>query len=273
MVKYSVMTFMYNAWVNGDDGSHEKLIKIIAEAGAEGIEAFCTQFMDGDELLKLYQREMKNNGLTMPVMDLITNLVCVDRELRNEAYETMRRGIDICDAMDSDIIHVAGCSLVEGVTPQDGRKWIAEGLMEFVDDVEKRGMVLAMEDYDPAPTLICSVSDCLDVLDLTNGRVKFVFDTGNFEAAGEHAEDNFEKMIDRTCLFHFKDFKTDDSLKGHSGTYFGQGVIKNREIAELIIKSNYNGWVSLESYLQNGNGPIETIPKEMKIMKSMFDFS
>lgn len=30
------------------------------------------------------------------------------------------------------------------------------------------------------------------------------------------------------------------------------------------------GWVALESYLQDGNGPRETIPKDLAALKSMF---
>jgi sugar phosphate isomerase/epimerase len=257
--------------VNSEDGSHEKLIQILGESGAEGIEAVVNQFIENEDLVKLYQKEMARYVMTMPVMDLIVNLACSDKKQRDEGYETMRKGIDICDAFDTEIVHVAGCRLVEGVTPEDGRKLIAEGLSDFVEDVEKRGMILAIENYNPSPTLICSAEDCLDILDQTGNRAKFVFDTGNFEAAGEHAEDVFDQMINQTCHFHFKDFKSDDSPKGYGGTYFGQGIIKNRQIAELIKNSTYSGWVALESYLQDGNGPLETIPKEVKLMKSMFE--
>lgn len=270
MVKYAVMTFMYGGWADSENGSHEELIKILGESEAGGIEAFANTFMGNDDLVKLYQREMANNAMKMPVMDLIANLANPEKKARDEAYDLMRQGIDICDALDTEVVHVAGCSLVEGVTPKDGRKWIAEGLSHFVDDVEKRGMVLAIEDFDPSPTLICSAADCAEIMELTNNRVKFVFDTGNFEAAGEKAEDNFEMMIDSTCHFHLKDFIKCDSPSGYCGTYFGEGMIKNREIAELIKKSNYSGWVALESYPQDGNGPRETIAKEVEIMKSMF---
>ena len=270
MIKYAVMTFMYSGWADSENGSHEELIKILGDSEASGIEAFANHFMGNDDLVKLYQKEMADNRMTMPVMDLLANLANPDKKARNEAYDLMRQGIDICDALDTEVVHIAGCSLVEGVTPEDGRRWIAEGLTDFVDDVEKRGMVLAFEDFDPSPTLICSAADCLDILKQSDSRVKFVFDTGNFEAAGEHAEDLFDKLIDYTCHFHFKDFKKDDSPRGYGGTYFGEGFVKNKRIAELIKKSDYTGWVALESYPQDGNGPHETIAKEVETMKSMF---
>ncbi len=270
MIKYAVMTFMYNGWVNGENGSHEELIKILSDSGADGIEAFANHFMGDDDVVKLYQREMKKRDLTMPIMDLLANLAVADKQQRHETYELMRQGIDICDALDAEIVHIAGCSLVEGVTAEEGRKWIAEGLSDFVADVEQRGMVLAFEDFDPSPTLICSAADCLSILKQSDPRVRFVFDTGNFEAAGEHAEDNFDQLFDYTCNFHFKDFAPNDTECGYGGTRFGTGMVKNREIAKKIIDSGYDGWVALESVKQYDSGPVDTIPKELEVLKSMF---
>lgn len=227
--------------------------------------------MDNDKLQKSYQKEMTNTGLSMPVMDLIANLACKEKIARQDAYDKMRKGIDICDAFGSKIVHLAGCSPVDGVSPENGRKLIAEGLMEFVDDVEKRGMILAFEDFNPSPGLICSAADCLEIIGLTGSRVKFVFDTGNFEAAGEHAENNFAALFDHICHFHFKDFKVGvDLSKEQPGTYFGQGAIKNREIAKMAKDCGYSGWVALESYLQGDNGPRETVPVELTLLKSWF---
>ena len=270
MIKYAVMTFMYARWADGDGGSHEELIQIVGDAGAEGIEAFANHFFGKEELLELYRKEMASRNLTMPVMDLLANLASFERKQREEAYETMRRGIDVCDAFDTEIVHLAGCKLSEGQTPEDGRKRVVEGIMDFVDDVEARGMTLAFENFPGTPKLMVSAADCLDILDRTGGRAKFVFDTGNFVMVGERAEDNFARLIDRTCHFHFKDFKPEGDPTALCGTHFGQGRIKNRDIARAIRRSGYNGWVALESYLQGDNGPRETVAKELAVLKAMF---
>ena len=122
MIKFAVMTFMYAGWVKSENGSHEELIRILAESRADGMEAFCNIFMGNDKLLKLYQKKLQANELKMPVMDLITNLASADKKERAEAYEKMRMGIDICDSLGTEIIHIAGCKLPEGVSPEDGRK-------------------------------------------------------------------------------------------------------------------------------------------------------
>jgi len=270
MIQFAIMTFPYITWENSEKGSPQKLIQILADAGADGMEAFCNPFMKKEKFVKLYQKELHANNIKMPVMDLIVNLACADRKERTEAYDLMRRGIDICDAFESKVVHIAGCESVQGISPEDGKKWIAEGLSDFVNDVDKRGMTLAFEDYGLATDLICSATDCLDILAKTDPRVQFVFDTGNFELVGEHAADCFEELLQHTCHYHFKDLVLDDSPSGFHGTYFGEGAIKNKEIAKAIRKTNYNGWVALESDLQGNNGPRETIFKELPILKSMF---
>jgi len=82
--------------------------------------------------------------------------------------------------------------------------------------------------------LICSAADCLDILKQTDPIVKFVFDTGNFEAVNERAEYCAICLIEHAVHFYFKDFTPDDTPRGYHGTYFGQGMIKNQAIAQAI---------------------------------------
>lgn len=273
MIQFAVMTFMYGRWVNDGHGSHEKLIKIIADSGADGIEAFANHFMDNNELVELYRREMKANNVSMPVMDVIANLAHPEGAERRKEYETFEKGIDICDALSSEIVHLAGCRLPEGMTPEDGRQWIAEGLLSFADDISRRGMILAFEDFNPASDLICSSADCLDILNQTGGKVKFVFDTGNFEATGERAEDVFDLLFERSCHFHFKDFdhlKPEEPSTTCRGTHFGHGRTNNAEVIRKLKGKGYSGWVALESYPQNGQGPETVIPAELAALKKLF---
>ena len=270
MIKFAVMTFMYHGWANSEEGSHEGLLELLSAAGADGVEAFANHFFADEALLRRYQQKMQDLGLAMPVMDLLANLAEPSGMERQAAYEKMRQGIDICQQFGCEVVHLAGCKLADGLHASDARKWIAEGMLDFIDDIEKRGMLLGFEDFDPAPGLICSAQDCLEIIKMTGNRVKFVFDTGNFMAVQETAEDNFELMIPHCCHFHFKDFKKADNPRGYAGAHFGQGMIRNREIAQKINASDYQGWVALESYLQDTNGPRETIAPELDTLKSYF---
>lgn len=268
-MRFVVMTFMYRHWADGNEGSHEELLRIISDAGADGIEAFTNHFIDNKSLIKLYQQQLDINNLAMPVMEVIANLSCTDKRQREEAYEIMRRGIDVCDIFNVETIHLAGCHLPDGMLPADGRKWIAEGISDFTDDIEKRGMKLAFENYDPSPELICSAADCLDILQQADPRTGFIFDTGNFIAVNERAEVNFEKLFPYIVHIHCKDFSVDEN-NNPTGTQFGSGVINNYEIIRMLKERGYKGWLALESYLI-GRAPKEIIPNELSILKSLYN--
>jgi sugar phosphate isomerase/epimerase len=270
MIKYAVMTFMYRGHINRGDLTHEDLVGLIADAGASGIEAFHRDFVAEPDLLNRYLRAMAEAGIGMPVVDVMVDLPYTSRTQRQEKVDELRRGLDFCAELGTEIAHVAGSRLPENMTPEDGRKCMAELLGEHGEYAAERGLVLAIEDFDPSPQLVCRAEDCLEIMKLSGDVVKSVFDTGNFQAVGERADEQLDLLYDRICHCHFKDFAPNESPRGYGGTVFGTGMIPNREVASELLKRGYSGWVALESYPQGGAGPRETVPGELATLKEMF---
>jgi len=269
-MKYAVMTFMYRGHIDRGDITHEELVQLLADAGAQGIEAFDRDFLSDPALITRYQAAMGDAGICMPVIDVMVNLVYTSASERQERVDALRRGLDLCGEMGSEIAHVAGSKLDGTVAPADGRKMMAELLAEQADYAAARGLVLAIEDFDPSPDLVCRAADCVEIMQASGEVVKLVFDTGNFQAVGERADEELDSVYERICHCHFKDFASADSAKGYSGTVFGTGMIPNRSVAEDLMRRGYDGWVALESYPQNGAGPRETVPAELATLKAMF---
>ncbi len=269
-MKFAVMTFMYRGHIDRGEISHEGLVQLLAESGAQGIEAFDRDFLAKPELVPVYRRALADTGLTMPVVDVMVNLVYTSAAERRQRLDDLRRGLDLCAGFGSEVAHVAGSKLAEGVSPADGRTMMAELLAEVAGEAQARGLVLGIEDFDPSPDLVCRAADCIEIMRASGGVVKMVFDTGNFQAVGERADEMLPLVYDRICHCHFKDFVADASAKGYRGAVFGQGMIPNREVAAELKRRGYDGWVALESYLQPGCGPRETIPGELATLRAMF---
>lgn len=269
-MKYAVMTFMYRGHIERGEISHEELVRLVAASGAQGIEAFDRDFLANPQLVPLYRTALADAGVAMPVMDVMVNLVYTSAAERRQRLDDLLRGLDLCAGFGSEVAHVAGSKLAEGVSPADGRAMMAELLAEVGDEAQSRGLVLGIEDFDPSPDLVCRGTDCLDIMRASGDVVKMVFDTGNFQAVAERADEQLPLVYDRICHCHFKDFVPDDSAKGYRGAVFGQGIIPNREVAKELKRRGYDGWVALESYLQPGAGPRETIPGEMTTLQGMF---
>ena len=230
MINIAVMTFMYRGNIDKGELTHEDLVKLCAAGGAKGLEAFDRDFVDKPSLLPLYKKLLADNGMTMPVVDVITNLVYGNAAQKQKGIDDLRRGLDICAELGSEIAHVAGHSPVEGVTLDDARNMIADTLAAHAPMAKARGLTLGIEDFDPSPTLICSAADCLAILKRAKGTVKLVFDTGNFMAAGESAERNLPLMYDHICSFHVKDYgrDPDGSLRGELVRVLGDPVAEGR---------------------------------------------
>ena len=268
MPKFAVMTFMFRPWWRDGRVTHEALLAGFAAAGAQGVEPFHRDFVEEPDLLPRYRRALADAGLRVAAVDVMCNLVYADAAQRQQGRDELRRGLDICRELGADIAHVAGHRLVGDVTPADGRRMIAEGLAEVAESTHRDGMVLAIEDFDPSPTLICSAEDCLEVMRLSGGVVKLVFDTGNFLAVGERADEQFDRLAEHICHCHFKDFTLADGTR--RGCDLGTGVVPNAVVARQLRRRGFAGWVALETRGRADVAPNEAVARELPLLMSWF---
>lgn len=266
MIRIAVMTFMYRGLLDKGDITHAELLDLCAASGARGIEAFHRDFIDKPSLVPEYRKLMADRNLTMPVIDLIVNLVYADAAAKQKGIDELRRGLDLCAELGTEIAHVAGHSPVAGVPLDDARNMIADTLAEHAPMAKARGIIFGIEDFDPSPTLVCSKADCLAILNRARGAVKLVFDTGNFMAAGERADDNLADMYQHICHFHFKDYGRDPANPGKRKAFpLGQGETPNAVVAAEVVRRGYHGWAALESLA--GVPPRQAIPEDMATLK------
>lgn len=266
MINIAVMTFMYRGNIDKGELTHEDLVKLCAAGGAKGLEAFDRDFVDKPSLLPLYKKLLADNGMTMPVVDVITNLVYGNAAQKQKGIDDLRRGLDICAELGSEIAHVAGHSPVEGVTLDDARNMIADTLAAHAPMAKARGLTLGIEDFDPSPTLICSAADCLAILKRAKGTVKLVFDTGNFMAAGESADRNLPLMYKHICSFHVKDYGRDPANPSRRKAFpLGKGEVPNAAVLAEAVRRGFSGWMALESLA--GEPPRKAIPSDLATLK------
>ncbi len=266
------MTFMFTPWWSDGRITHEELLAGLAAAGVEGIEPFDRDFLDEPALLPRYRQALADNGLTVPAVDVICNLVYADATQKQEGRERLRRGLEVCQALGTEVAHVAGHRLVEGVAPEDGKQMIADGLAEAAELVRADGIVMAIENFGPAPTLICRGDDCLDVLQRSHGAVKFVFDTGNFVVVKQWANEQFDLLADYICHCHFKDFVVDfAATPTYKGCDLGAGDVPNAAVAAALTARGYDGWVALETRGREDVDPVSAVRQELPLLRSWFE--
>jgi sugar phosphate isomerase/epimerase len=277
MVKFAVMTFMFEPWWKDGRMTHEQMVAGFGKLGVKGVEPFQTFFVEDPGLVTRYRKATADNGMKVSAVDVICDLVYSNAQEKAKGRADLRRGMDICAALGAEVAHVAGHMPKNGVSMADGRKMIAEGLAAEADFARKNGLTLAVEDFGFTPTLMCKANDMMDVLNLARGAVKLVFDTGNFELAGEHADDNFDMLYASACYVHFKDWrrKTDrkpgdtDIGTDFFGCPLGEGIVPNGKIASMLKTKGYSGWVALEAAAVLAD-PVATVARDLAVMRRWF---
>jgi sugar phosphate isomerase/epimerase len=277
MARFSVMTFMFDSWWQDGRMSLEKMLDGFASLGADGIEVFQVPFAKDDTLLARMRSAADRCGLKIPTVDVICDLVHASKSDREKARKELRQGLNITAALGAEIAHVAGNEPKDDVSLDDARKMIADELAAQADYAASCGLMIAVEDFNPSPDLMCRAEDCLAVLKHADGKVRFVFDTGNFIYAGDDAVKAFDELYDWTCYFHFKDARPADQKKpgdggeylGFCGAPMGTGVVPNAEIARKAQSRGYDGWVALE-IMAPAEDPIASVRRDLPVLKGWF---
>ena len=272
MIHISVMTSF--GWWNDGILDTPALFDRLAAHGADGVEVCDADFYGNPDFARNFSAWLAAADLRLIAVDVICNLVHQGPQDRQRARGELRRGLDICVANGAAIAHCAGSQLIAGISPTDGRKMIADLLAEVYEEYTlKFGLTLAIENYGLAPDLICRKADCLEVLARTDNRVKMVFDTGNFFAVNERAEDNLDDCYDQIAMCHFKDWTpasrppTDTAGAFFENSRLGEGIIANAAIANRLLERGYDGWVSLESCMHSGETVDQTLKRELGLLR------
>jgi sugar phosphate isomerase/epimerase len=236
------------------------LVQELAALGIEAVEPFHTVFVQDPASVSRCRSMLSDHGMRVSAVDVLCDLAGGTAEEKRKGREELRRGLDICAALGAEVAHVAGHSPKEGISLTDARRRIADELSREAGFAQKHGLTLAIEDFGFTPTLLCKAADCLETLQFARGAVRFVFDAGNFEFAGEHADANLDELYEHICYVHIKDLRpASDRRPGDVdfglplvGCPLGEGIVPGRRIAQMLKKRRYAGWIALECAFQPG---------------------
>jgi sugar phosphate isomerase/epimerase len=272
--RYAVMTSGFESWCASRPMGHERMVEEFAQAGIGAIEPSHTDFEQSPELIGRYNRVLADHGMRVAAVDVICDLAYSSPQEKMRGRESYHRGLEICAELGAGIAHVAGHMPKKGVSLGDARKRIVEQLMSEHDFAAKRGLTLAVDDYGAAPTLICRAEDCLEALQMSDGRLRFVFDVGNFEFVSEHADKNLDLLYPYTCHVHFKDYRAapgegSGDVKSSPRLVdcpLGDGIVPAGAVAQRMRDKGYSGWLALEP-CSLPEDPICTVKRDLAVLK------
>lgn len=167
----------------------------------------------------------------------------------DEHLALTRRVFEIAKKLDTNLVRIFSFYLPDGKSREECRSAVIERLEKMLELAEEYGITLCHENeakiYGESPEM------CLDLLSHFGGRLKAVFDMGNFVLDNyKPYPDAYEKLLPYIEYFHIK-----DSLYAGAIVPAGKGEAQIGEVlADYKRRGAKDTFITLEPHLETFSG-------------------
>jgi sugar phosphate isomerase/epimerase len=168
-----------------------------------------------------------------------------DLGYRRVRIDHTRRALSLCAELGAPHITTEpGGPLAPGQSRQEGIDLFVEALKPLADHAHDLGVLLLIE---PEPGLLCETTDqYLEVAERLNApSIGLNFDVGHAFCMSEDLPRQIAKMAPHTRHYHLEDIA---ATRVHHHIVPGTGAIDFAEVIAAIVKTGYDGWLTVELY-------------------------
>ena len=213
------------------------------------------RFVDKKNVAELTATEVKQTadmlraaGIRVSAIGSPLGKVAVDSNLQ-EHLELTKRLCETACRMDTKLMRIFSFYLPKGEVPEQFRNQVIDRLGQMLDVADSFGIQLCHENeadiYGETP------QRCLELMEAMGGRLKCVFDMGNFAFCGYSPYPQaYEKLKPYLGYFHIK-----DALSAGAIVPPGKGEAQISEILKDYQKTGEKDtFITLEPHLQTFSG-------------------
>lgn len=257
------------------DGSMslDKFIAFCEEQQVDGVE-LSDQHIAGVDAGEVREKLLVA-GLELPSYVIAADFVQPDREMMEEAiWETIER-IAKARACGAEHIMLSPGAPKDGLSLEEARHLIAQGLETISRFATTRGLTVSTENHGGLAYFRGRVEHMMEFCNKAP-LLSLTFDSGNFMFVSEDPLWALDTLYQRVVHVHLKDYvaladdenNAKDSMKNVvslKGVPLGNGEVPIRAILSTLVDRNYRGYVSLES--GGTEAPEEGIRKGLKYLR------
>ena len=241
-----------SAFADEYSANFDEQLAICKELNIPAIEL---RFIDGknvstltDEEVEVMASKLEKAGVAVSAIGSPIGKICLDGDM--DAHLAMaERVFAIAKRVSAKYVRIFSFYLPEGKTRQECRADVLSALECLVTLAEQYGVILCHENeariYGESPEY------CLDILEYFGGKLKAVFDMGNFVLDGHDPYPSaYQRLRQYIAYFHIK-----DSLFAGAIVPPGKGEAKIKEILDdYRSTAEKTTFVTLEPHLQTFGG-------------------
>lgn len=222
--------------------------------GSEGVELLDFFYKDADAERLAIREALDETGLPVPIFSVANNFAKLTPEEREAQLKRIQFGVDEAVFWGAGVVRVFAGDVAEGITFDQARSWIVEGLAEASKYADGHGIKLALENHGTLAGRADQVRGLIDdVRSLAgNSALGANPDLGNFVLVNQVSHHAVRDLASIANMVHFKDFNLGDgpfiALDGtkYLGAVVGEGVVNLEQCLLELKLSKFDGWLSIE---------------------------
>ncbi|MFD0676166.1 MULTISPECIES: sugar phosphate isomerase/epimerase family protein [unclassified Paenibacillus] len=241
--------FYNKTWSNAD------FIDFVGTTQAAGVELL-SMFWNADTDIPQVQEALLRNNLKLACFGACNNLAQRDEAKRKAQVQDILTSVDMARLLGAKVVRIFSGDRAEGLTFEEAKVWIIEGLKEAAAYAEEKGIILCLENHGHFAGKASQVSGI--IREVGSDSLRSTFDTGNFLLVDENPSDAIRQLLPLVSHVHLKDFKkmaqndpqgrSYTSLSGdiYVGQAPGEGDVDLPFILSQLKAADYDGWLAVE---------------------------
>lgn len=276
-----VSMYSYFATVRKGNLDIPSFIHEAKKAGADGVELLDFFYKDVEADRAAALRALDETALPCPIFSVAQNFAKIEASEREAQLGKIKFGVDEAGHFGSKVVRVFAGDVAEGITFDQARAWIIEGLSEASKYAHDRGIKLALENHGKLAGRGDQVAGIIEDVRAKSGNDALGAnpDTGNFLLVNQPSDEAIQQVAKYANMVHFKDFAA--APAGHEGfaygaldgskfvgTAIGEGNVDLAACLKALKDAGFNGWLSVE--YEGEEDPIVAVPRSITNAKRFF---
>lgn len=247
--------------------------------GAHGVELLSPLYRDPARDKAEAKAALEETGLPCPIFSVSNNFAQLEAADRAAHLDRIKFGIDEALDFGSEVVRVFAGDIAEGISFDQARAWIIEGLVAASDLARDAGIRLALENHGHLAGRGEQVVGLIEEIRAATGHDALGAnpDFGNFILVDEIPVEAVRQCATYAYMAHAKAFRPGTegfrSLAGRvfEGAVVGEGEVPAGACIAELKNVGFQGWISVE--YEGTEDCMTAVPRSVSNLKALMSIS